>query len=477
MNDYSDATPPIPPHSADAARWEHTRLRRRMIEGRWMADLEENLRAHLGHTRAAALGKLDASSNVFKSISRQLAATYDRAPTLTHADPAAAQRMDATIYEAGLWPLMQRFQSRVIALREHFLRIEIDERGAVTYRPISPDLMLAYADPSNPDRPVKIMEARLKQSGWCWVVLDISDPEQPRYEVRAVNPGAPDGLGEDLSPLYLGEQPLSGDAYPYRYSDGRPFIPGTLYHAAMNGDRLWDPYEGIEVVEGSLNAAVGWSFWFHCLRSASWPQRYMAGVVPRGARAVDSSTAKRHEVIADPATVLLLEHDGSDHASQAVIGQWGPAAEVGELAEALSQFEARVAEFADVSPSDVQRLGGTARSGYAIALTNQGKRDAQQRMEPVFRRADEELLSKTAAVLNRSTGAGLPEDGYRLAYHAVPRSPQEIREEREHVLALLDRGLISPVRAYAQLHGVDERTAEIRLEAIRRQRIDLNLTR
>jgi len=109
-----------------------------------------------------------------------------------------------------------------------------------------------------------------------------------------------------------------------------------------------------------------------------------------------------------------------------------------------------------VPPSDIQRLGGTARSGAAISLTNEGKRKAQRKYANVFRDSDERLVGMCAAMFNRATGAPegrrYVEGGYRVLYHELPLSPEERRARREDVIAMLEAGLLSPVGAYMELH-------------------------
>ena len=61
-------TPPAPRSAWDVQRWEHTRLRRRMLTGRWAEDLRARVREELGTERNEAIGKPDLSSNVFAHV-------------------------------------------------------------------------------------------------------------------------------------------------------------------------------------------------------------------------------------------------------------------------------------------------------------------------------------------------------------------------------------------------------------------------
>jgi hypothetical protein len=135
-----------------------------------------------------------------------------------------------------------------------------------------------------------------------------------------------------------------------------------------------------------------------------------------------------------------------------MVGQWDAGADVTKLEEALSNIVARLAQESGVPASDIQRLGGTARSGVAISLTNEGKRAAQRAYRSSFRVGDEELMGKTAAMLNRALGLDLPESGYRVIYQEIPLSPEERAARRLDVFDLMDKGLLSRVNGYIRLN-------------------------
>lgn len=443
--------PPMPASGLDARRWEHTRLRRRLLEGTWEQDLVERLEIHLGTVRRQAWGLPDLSSNPFRIICRELSALYMASPDVRHTRvPLVADELvsgSGIIARSGLWATMQRFQALVIGCREYWQRIHVTAEGKLTYRPVPPDLTVAWAAEDRPDYPLAVHELRLRESltggapVWTWDVLDIRNPEYPEYCIRLA--GQDGRFGEDVTAAYLG-QSYSGDAYPYRRNDGRPILPYVLYHAERIGDRLFDAYEGLETVEGSLNLAVAYSFLLHVLRDASWPQRYAVGVRPQGASLEGGRAGARLEIITDPATILQFE---SVDEQQPLIGQFQAGADAASLEATISAMANRLAQDAGLSPTDIARLGGSARSGYAIALTNEGKRDAQRKYAPSFRASDEELVMKTAILFNRATGSTFPEGGYSVSYRAIPLSAQELDARRKHALEMLSAGLMSRVEA------------------------------
>jgi hypothetical protein len=431
----------------EVRRVEHTRLRRRMLEGTWEQDLHDRLQIHLGTVRKAAWGLPDMSSNIFRQIARSLAALYIQPPDVSHPtrNLAAAGIVDM-VGRSGLWATMNRFQQLVIGCREYWQRVHVSADGRLTFRPVAPDMTIARSFADRPDYPVSVRELRERTHAdgtprWTWDVLDISDPENPIYQVRAYVDGGK--VGEDLSAVYLGGD-YSGAAYPYRRSDGRPILPYVLYHAERIGDRLWDCYEGIEVVEGSLNIAVSYSMLFHALKDSSWPQRYIIGAEPQGGTIEGGVAGARREVVSDPATVLMLR--ASDE-QQPVIGQWQAGCDVTQLEATIAASANRLAQDAGVSPADIQRMGGTARSGYAIALSNEGKRDAQKVYSQSFRAADEQLVMTAAILANRAMGSQFPEGGYSVQYRSIPLSGSELDARRKHALELLDAGLMTRIDA------------------------------
>jgi len=476
----SPLIPAIPlPDTVDASRWEHTRKREQMLDGDWRELLEDAIRLHLGSTRARAMGPVDMSSNVLRAVSTQLAVMYDRPPVVTN--PGSAEAAAALVTPgsglldlAGTWQVMAHVQRAVIGLNDALVAVEASGDGPPLLRYVSPSMVTATAAPAQPDVPVSIRELRLRshpETGeylWAWDVWD-SSPDNPKFCIEAASTDGRDitgwyARGVDGAPL---EGAQTGDAYPYRDSAGRPVLPYVLYHS-RRAPRLFSPMGNRELYEGSLSCAVGWSFWAHCLKDASWPQRYAINCLPAGLAVADTEGGRRSAVVTDPATVLLMDV-ASEGEGQPTVGQWSAGSDPGKLADSLMQYEARLATHFGVSPSDIQREGGTPRSGYAISISQSGKREAQQRYEPNFRRGDLQLISTIATVLNSAQGSSYPESGYEITYSGVPRSPQERDGARRHVLELLDAGLIDRVEALTQLNpGLTRDEAARRIDAIRR---------
>jgi hypothetical protein len=440
-----------------------------MLDGTHLQDVKEALVRRVGGKRAEAWAEIPVlSTNPLDNLCRELAVLYTQPPRVRH-DGASEQTvvaMDLLLRHSGVWGLMGRVQRYALGLRECLLRISI-EGGKPTFRPVYPDLVCATPREDLPDQPLAVREYRSRtiqgRQVWTVDVLDISDPVYPRWEIReALQEG---GEGQDLSALVWGEG-RSGDAYPYRREDGTPFLPYILYHAERTGDRLWDPYAQITIVDGSLSLIVKANLLEHTFLQASWPQRYVLGAQVVGME----TSGGRAEVVTDPAVLLQLERsEGFD--GQPVIGQFAPGGDVEKMAIVLEMEAARLATEAGVPASDLQRQN-SARSGAAISLSNEGKRAQQRRFAVHFRDADQAMVAAVAAAMNREIGRVVyPEYGWSVLYQELPLSPDELEARRRNVRELLADGLLSRVEAFRELNpGLSEAAARAELAKIDAER-------
>lgn len=466
-------------------RWNHTALRKRMILGSWEEDLENELARHLPADRREAWGPADLSSNPFEQITRQLSVLYHEIPAVTNlnGDISDLTSREGLVTKAGLWQLMQRAQQMVIGLRESAIRIDITPKvegspsltSGIQYRIVTPDMLYCEAHPDQPDIPVYYQESRLRadENGkpvWVADVLDIRNPLEPIFGMFIIEKDG--SLGADVSEIYMGSPTLRGEAYPYRDANGYAFLPVVLYHAEKTGF-LWDAYNASQMVYGSLTSAVLYSMWVHLVRDACWSQKYVAGLSVAGLSQIDQSEiARRSSISTDPSSILVFTQD-PDAQGQPLVGSFSIPTDPHALLESISKYEMRVGLSAGLSPSELSRTNGDPRSGYALAVSKSGQREAQKKYAPVFRMGDEELLAKTAMLANRYLGTNLPEDGYRVSYHSMPLTPEEMRSQREDIVQKMQAGLISPVQAVMMMYDdMDGREAREYLLQIRRERAE-----
>lgn len=453
---------------ATRRRWDHQGLRWRILYGHWDEDLRSRIIDEVGTTRANAWGEPDLGANLLLSASSAVSTLYDYSPRVMHDDPAGGARLDALLADAG-WPtLMQRVQRDTIAIREMLVYVDVvgrPGRRRVRLQPVHPHEVEVIASEDDPEVPAVIRWWRLRESptgGEVWTV-DVWDIRE-RMERYAIE----DEHGQDVSPLYLsgvedGRAPAGGyrgEAYPYR-ADGEPILPWVMYHAARTGG-MWDWGSSAEIVDATLSIGTLWTYWRHLVQTASWPQRYLINGIVAGQMTIGEGEAGRRQVVADPAVLLRIVQDMDNADSSPRIEQDSTNADPHQLGEAISAYERRAIALAGLNPADFVRTSGDPRSGYAMAITRDGQREAQRRYEPTFRRADEMLCRVVAALWG-----GLPTDGYRVIYEAIPPTVAELRDLQAYVDAEIAAGRMTRLQAYMMLHPeMDERDALRVLEAI-----------
>lgn len=479
--------PPFPrmPTDEDQRRVEHQSLRRRLLQGTYEQDLEQEMLRHFSADRFYALGPVDLSSNVLEQITRQLSVLYNATPTVHHTeDISDLIGRDGYITTAGLFPLMQQAQQFILAINECFVRIDVAphkigqpvSKAGLNYRIVTPDSVYCESSPDNPDEPTYYREIRLRidpdnhEPVYVADVLDIRDVEKPLFGMYLVNP---DGtLGADVSKKYMGHETHVGESYPYRYEDGRPFLPLELYHAQKTG-LLWNTFRNAQTCYGSLVSACLTSWAVHLIRDCSYPQRYVAGLSISGLGVENGDlTARRASIATDPSSILMFYTD-PENSGQPLIGQFAAGADPVQMFETIAQYEYKVATAAGLSTS-VLKQTADIRSGFSLSVSREGQREMSRRFAPLQSYYDERLIAKSAALCNRFLGTSLPEKDYRIQYAQLPQSPEEIKATREDVLAKLGAGLISPIQAMQILNpGIDENTAREMLLKIKRERIEL----
>lgn len=443
---------PMPTDDATRQRVDHQSLRYRILYGHWREDLRSRIVHEVGTTRAEAWGEPDLGANLLLSASSAVATLYDYEPSVYHDEPTAAARMADLLRDAH-WPtLMQRIQRDTIAIREMLIRVDVvgvGRRRRVRLHPVHPHEVEVITDEADPERPVMIRWWRLREVrpgtyAWTADVYDIREGRE-RYAVE-------DEHGHDVSPEHLsgvedGRAPSGGyrgDAYPYR-AGGEAILPWVMYHAARTGS-VWDWGASCEIVDATLSIGTLWTYWRHLVQTASWPQRYLINGIVAGQSTVGEGEDARRVVVADPAVLLrILQDEGSDSGPR--IEQDSTNADPHTLGQAIAAYERRAIALAGLNPADFVRSSGDPRSGYAMAITRDGQREAQRRYEHVFRTADQNLCRMVAALWG-----GLPSEGYRIAYEAIPPTVDELLSMQEYVDREVAAGRMTDVQAYQMLH-------------------------
>lgn len=451
----TDTIPNIEGDAQDMARIEQTRLRRRMLYGQFKSDLDERIQLQLGTVRQEAWGWPDLTGNPFLQLWSQVAVMYDADPIRT-APSALLEKVD----ESGLDPLMRRVQRDALGLREMLVFVDVAD-GELVYRPVYPDMVLAESFPYDPTRPAVIHEYRQEPAlGGAWVrdTWSIRNPSAPyRIITRATS------AREDVTEEVLGSRP-EGDAYLWRWSDGRPFIPAVVYHAERT-PFLFDPFAYSEIVEGALNIGVLLTYYGHIVRNAAWSQRVGIDIEPIGANAAQSG--ERSEIVTDPATIMLVRT--AENGTNPQLLSLGTPVDPETILRSIGSYERRILNIAGFTAPDVTKQSADIRSGYSLAVARESIRAQQAKYESTFEPADIELMRKSAAVLTRFGGVTVSDDEelYDITYRGLPMSPGEQKARIEAIQAEQAAGQLGPVSAFIAAHpGTCEEEAIAALAAV-----------
>ena len=448
---------------SDRARMQESAKRRRLLEGVWEQDLIEAMSQYISAEQLAAWGRPSLSANTFRSVCTQLAVLYQQPPVLDHSDPTSAQRIRDITDASGCWSEAPQFQRLVIGQRECFRRLDWSN-GRLQVRIVPVDLVTAESSPDRPSEPHTVHEYRARElDGEEILTRDVlSIHGEPVYRIETA-----DGR-QDLTERFLG-QSYSGAAYPYRDRDGVPVLPYVLTHAVPTG-KLFDAYEGSELVSGTLTVAALFVHWRHVVFDASWPQRYAINAVPSGLTADPTKEEHATFIPTDPASLLLLEPRNPD--SPTTVGQFQPGGDPVTVGDAIHSYAAALAGEFDLTPADIARSHADSRSGYAIHVIRDSQRQASKRYETGHRAGDLQLLRIAAILHNRFSGEPeIAEDGYSIRYQPIPLSVEERKTRIEEYKVRAELGTASVVQFLSEMEGITEEEARERLEVIRQDRI------
>lgn len=456
-------TPPIATNADDAARWDLTGRRHRMLDGEWEPDLRQFMQQHIQADRLETWGAPNQAFNLFKMLVQQINVIYDDEPRVrnTMFDPES----EGFLAQLGIWPRLQKHAMYVIGLRESAIRIEHSRKFplGVNLRLVTPDFFEVEAPLDAPTIPHLIREARPRtvagKSGWAWDTWDIRDPAAPSYTIQQQTES---GQYVDVTAQVLAEPP----AWEWTDPDtGAPYLPWVVYHAADAG-RMFDPAAWHELVHGALSVAMLWTFWLHAVKEASWEQKYAIDLVLQGLQNRGKGQAQRSRVTVDPTSVVMF----SSKEGRGAFGSIGAGIDPKLLAEAIVMYQSLIASHLGISPADITFGPQQGSSGIAISLTRDGLRKVQRKYIPQFRAGDEDLLRKIALVHNTFGDAmfpRLPTGGYSVQHATIPLTTEEINALLDRNLKLIQAGVRSKVDLLMEVEpGMSREEAMERLRQV-----------
>jgi hypothetical protein len=262
-----------------------------------------------------------------------------------------------------------------------------------------------------------------------------------------------------------------GDAYPYKRSGGKAFIPWVFYRAVDSG-QMWNHKARKGAYTGTLNSARLATYASTAAFDATGSCTIISGMVPIAANTTGEG---EHDQIASvtikPGSIL---YHRPLEGGQPFVQTIGAAANLESLSNFQHRYSSRIAAKFGISDTDATRKAANPASAAALAISDSSRREFMTQLEPLFRKADLELVSQCAAILNRVMGESLPEDGYRITYHKIPRTPQEEEDQRKRWDWAVQNGQMSEVDVYMEQNpGTTEDQAIAALAAVQARRAAL----
>lgn len=457
----------LPADEADQQRWREQGLRIRLLNGKHINDVRDEIEDMFALEIAADMQvNPDLSRNPFKLIYQQLNVAYLEPPDVRVKDQEDADL--TSIITPRLWAQQQATSLYCLSLNEVLVRVDWKHWADATeasYRLVMPDTVVCEAMPHQPDEPGMVSELRYRGDVWTWETWDVRDPKEPKFYIEEI-----DDNGDRVDATAKWAPELAG-SYPYRNRAGDPILPFVLYHKAV-GSRLWNWTKGTELSRGALRLAALWSSWSDGFLNSSHPQRYAIDIDTQAGHSRTIAGTPVDVVPVDRKSIIKFVSKGPGGGS---LGQFQAAMDPVAGAESLRIYEQGLAVYAGLNPSDLQIT--QAQSGYAIVVSREGQRRAQKLVEPSFRMADQKLLATAAALSNLYAGTDLPEDprAYSIHYRALKSSMEERKAQAEVLRAEADMGIASQIDVIRGLHPEIENDEEALERLLRVKQIEKDL--
>lgn len=452
----------------EQARMTEAGRRELLLTGKWQLLAEERLAEEFHQTVIDGLPSPEISRNPFRSLVSQVSDLYDHAPSVTLEEVEGQPEEEDADEDAlsgllipELWPTRQQAHRICVGINEALVAVSIVTRGgrkALSVRVVSPSTVSCEAAEDDPQDLRLVVEYRKRvYEGKPVDSRDVWDlrGEQPRFAIEVYR----DSAWQDVTQQYMPE--LAPGGWPFLDTSGAPLMRHVLYHSQVPADgALWHPYEGSEMVEGTLSLSAMWTYARGGLRDAGHPQRgIIDGVVVGGVAERRGASVSSPRLIADRNSVLQIQSgkaaDGTPLGASTF--QWQPAMDPKSTFEALDLFaRGMTADWYGVSPQDLEPAAGS--SGYALVVRDKGKQKARDRQIPSARLGDQQLLSLMARYSNAYIGTMYPEDpaAYCIEYPRATEPPSEYKERAEAEKAAVEAGLRHPVYAWMAINGVSE---------------------
>lgn len=454
----------------DRERLSEGLLRLRLLDGQWLSDANGQLRRWFHSSIHEHLPPAELGVNPFRAFLRQVTTTYRRAASAWLADdPSSAAAGLRGINKARRWAVMARVELLTRSLRDALVRVDV--RGGGLHWQAVPACVIfdVQEDPERPGQVVALKHLRTRyhhptgKDRWVVEYWDISDQLAPVFAIMVAAPldsSGPrfvDATREYLTPAQL--QGIADNAgYPRRDLTGRPILPYVLYHANLGRPEIFTPYEGVELVTGTLTTSTLMTYWLAYMRDGAYKTRVLVDGEITGGGIEVTKNGKRHLISSHLGVLEVTSRSGKN----ANLASWAAALNPREYFEAVQMFVQMLALDAGMSPSDinVSTAGLSRTSGVAIQVSRAGIEATREQIRPSLAESDRLTSSLSARMWNRYVrpdGADvLPEDpsAYDTGYPVDPLSSEALRARMEIVrdMRSSDPPLMSVEQAVTYIH-------------------------
>lgn len=465
--------PPMPYGDADA----NLRAQRQSDRYAVLTEQHEELarawiEQHVEPDFAGVLGIPDLSVNTLATNSQQSSALYDSPAMVQHPESRADVLIGPNGYLADYWVGQQWCQYLAVGIGD-WIRVPEVVDGRLVGRHVSPANVYVVTDPRDPRRAIELWELRTRsvpredgegtETAYVWDRWMLADPDragEPSY--RILVPASAGGYRdvtaavegrEFWGPIAPASATSRGSGYPWRLG-GVPFIPHVFYSPVDDGQLLHPTYRR-GVYHGTLNAIMHWTAVKRALLSTSGEMVLTFGLkLPEGKVQDGGKKETRRTLQVTPNAVVQCAHDEQSGANAPNVWKIGPGQNLEVIVRTASEYEAQQRKRWGAGESSATRTGASPWSGAALTISNHDRREAQRRMEPCFRRADLEYITKAVGALKAAgkLDGDFPESGYSITYASIPLTPDEQKQEREQLDWEEASGLLSPTQKYMRLH-------------------------
>lgn len=213
--------------------------------------------------------------------------------------------------------------------------------------------------------------------------------------------------------------------------------PFAFVHRTMRPNMFWDPTDGNDLIESTLDAGISRTLKGHLFLRQSFKQPWLKGQLNKGITP---------QMVTDPATMLHCDEGGEfgvldlqvDFASIDTAINANVDATLGTYGLSLGQFAAT-----------------EDQSGVSLEIRNRGLREIREAQIPLFRQFEADLFERMVAVWNaENPGRPVPEGSYIQVDFAEPEVYSDPDKRWADAERKLMRGLISPTQFY-QLFNPD----------------------